>query len=292
MRKLSRSAAQPVEARDRDLRCFVEILRSASNGASVALPEFETMSTLQLGSSNRDVTRLQELLNLAGATPRLRADGQFGPATDRAVRRFQSHHALTDDGIVGTRTWSALERAAHVNARTTPEQPPPADNGPVASTGEGFCFPFSFRTSPDWKGGARYFGARRDNGNRLHAGCDLLAPAGTTIYAIADGTLVRSPYYFYSNTYAVEVRHGPYLVRYGEIMGGSYIGGQHPRKGQPICKVGRLSSGSSMLHFEIYSNGASTAPLTTSHGPYKRRSDVFNASPLLDQWARNLPHAH
>ena len=105
----------------------------------------------------------------------------------------------------------------------------------------------------------------------------------------ADGTLVRSPYYFYSDTYAVEIRHGDFLMRYGEILGGSYIGGQHVRKGQPIAKIGRLASGSSMLHFEMYSNGASSAPLTTSTGPYKRRGDVINASAHLDEWAHHLP---
>ncbi len=270
-------------------------------------------TTLTRGASSNEVRQVQELLNLAGSHPHLRPDGTYGGQTEQAVRHFQSTHALGVDGKVGQLTWHALERAAqsHATLLATPDgnapaapktpfapphsattTPAPHDSPAPAhlvSGGSGFCFPLAHRPSPDWKSGARYFGAPRANGTRLHAGCDLLGPRGTTIHAVADGTLVRSPYYFYSDTYAVEIRHGDFLIRYGEILGGSYIGGHSVKRGQPIAKIGLLSSGSSMLHFEMYSNGASTAPLTTGTGPYKRRGDLINASAHLDEWAHHLP---
>lgn len=39
------------------------------------------------------------------------ADGDFGPVTERAARAFQSRAGLKVDGIIGARTWAALQGA-------------------------------------------------------------------------------------------------------------------------------------------------------------------------------------
>ena len=56
---------------------------------------------LKLGSSGDEVKQLQTKL---GLTP----DGDFGPATEKAVKTWQEKNGLTADGIVGDTTWSKL----------------------------------------------------------------------------------------------------------------------------------------------------------------------------------------
>lgn len=67
---------------------------------------------LKKGSKGDEVTELQNLLNYRlKPSPGLVVDGKFGPATDAAVRRFQSSKWLVIDGCVGPCTWSALYEA-------------------------------------------------------------------------------------------------------------------------------------------------------------------------------------
>jgi hypothetical protein len=153
-----------------------------------------------------------------------------------------------------------------------------------------FMFPLAALPKQSWHSGGCNFGASRDHGARRHAGCDLKEPKGTQIYAVADGILVQRPYAFTPGVHAVEIQHGPYLMRYGEILPGSYTGGKTVKKGEPICKIGILDSGKQMLHFEIYSNGSSRVPLTNKRSPslFRRRSDLMDPTKLLDEWASRL----
>jgi len=65
--------------------------------------------TVRLGDKNRAVRAVQDQLAARGVN--LESDGDFGPATERAVRDFQQSKGLSVDGIVGARTWSALVAA-------------------------------------------------------------------------------------------------------------------------------------------------------------------------------------
>lgn len=62
---------------------------------------------LKNGSFSSSVKAAQTLLNLHDA--KLAVDGVFGPATEAAVRNFQTVLHLTVDGIVGPATWTALD---------------------------------------------------------------------------------------------------------------------------------------------------------------------------------------
>lgn len=63
-------------------------------------------ATLRRGMHGPDVRRLQKKLIEKGAD--IVADGAFGPATDKAVRKFQRDNGLGVDGIVGRMTWAKL----------------------------------------------------------------------------------------------------------------------------------------------------------------------------------------
>jgi len=65
---------------------------------------------LQIGSSGPEVGRLQTLLNQKSIVkPNLKVDNSFGYITRSAVIQFQREKWLSDDGIAGPATWSALE---------------------------------------------------------------------------------------------------------------------------------------------------------------------------------------
>ncbi len=66
------------------------------------------MELILIGHSGYDVRVLQQRLQAAGYD--LAVDGDFGPATDSAVRAFQRDRGLIDDGVVGTKTQAALQQ--------------------------------------------------------------------------------------------------------------------------------------------------------------------------------------
>ena len=64
--------------------------------------------SIRSGSAGSDVRRLQRLLVEMKILSFERIDGNFGSATEAAVKDFQSGNGLTADGIVGPQTWSKL----------------------------------------------------------------------------------------------------------------------------------------------------------------------------------------
>lgn len=71
-----------------------------------------TKPTLRRGSKGEYVTLAQtELIQKGYDCGTFGADGQFGAATEKAVRAFQKAHGLTVDGVIGKNTWAALDAA-------------------------------------------------------------------------------------------------------------------------------------------------------------------------------------
>ena len=105
------------------IHCSIEVKRSTVDDRSwgwthYAIPkgingEVEPVidkPTLRRGSKGEYVTLLQTMLIQRGYdVGRWGADGSFGTGTESAVKLFQEDHGLANDGIVGQKTWAALE---------------------------------------------------------------------------------------------------------------------------------------------------------------------------------------
>ena len=66
---------------------------------------------LRRGAKGVEVRQVQEALVALGYSTTI--DGKFGPATAQAVKSFQASSGLTDDGVVGPATLSALSAAVN-----------------------------------------------------------------------------------------------------------------------------------------------------------------------------------
>lgn len=76
---------------------------AAQVGGSPAAPVWPA---LRLGASGESVRTLQYLLRRAGTT--VTVDGAYGPATEAAVRSFQTERQSAVDGVAGRQTWNHL----------------------------------------------------------------------------------------------------------------------------------------------------------------------------------------
>jgi murein DD-endopeptidase MepM/ murein hydrolase activator NlpD len=260
------------------------------------------------GAQNRqaDVKMVQRLLQTAAKAlpaPQIdpkKVDGKISrpPATSEtvsAIEAFQNLFTGAVDGVIapGGQTWAALLRAADKMTDSTEN---------LSSASQWF-FPFAAVPAESWEKPPLAFASARAGGARLHAGCDLYFPRGTPIHAIADGVVIRGPYPFYCETFALEIDHGAVLARYGEIQNKTEVtAGATVRAGQKIAYVGHLVGirvPSDMLHFELYDKTAS-GPLTVASGsgsaarngvPFMRRKDLIDPTLKLNQWQENLPQA-
>src|SRR5579872_5475572 len=77
------------------------------------------MTILKLGSTGTDVVTLQQRLQRQGFDPGP-INGQFGVATETALRAFQQSVGLESDGIAGPNTMAALQMPS-VASNVTPE---------------------------------------------------------------------------------------------------------------------------------------------------------------------------
>ncbi len=122
------------------------------------------VKVLRRGDRGAEVAEAQELLNRAGAL--LDADGDFGPATARAVREFCSAQGAQDIDMIDTELWEFL----HTLAEPSPDIPTRAVTF-IAREEVGSRELYDRQaTHPEWPGGA--------SGVTIGVGYDLGYQAG------------------------------------------------------------------------------------------------------------------
>lgn len=87
---------------------------------------YKAGATLMAGD---DVLEVQNALIACGYDPGA-ADKKYGPKTEAAVRLFQKDYHLEVDGVVGSKTWAALEAAREAAATQGEAENQPAENAP------------------------------------------------------------------------------------------------------------------------------------------------------------------
>jgi GH24 family phage-related lysozyme (muramidase) len=126
-----------------------------------------------------EVKRLQLALKKAGHS--VDTDGLFGEGTAKAVKAFQREHGLQDDGVVGSKTWKALEGAGVGKSKEHPAHEKPAGG---ASLLKGFRGDLSWVHAREGHAGKAYW-AGGESGVTLDPGVDL---------GYADSSLIEAAY--------------------------------------------------------------------------------------------------
>ena len=104
--------------------------------------------------------------------------------------------------------------------------------------------------------GARRFMSKRGDA-KYHVGIDVYANDGDPVLACESGRIINV-YHFYHGAWALFVQcKSGLVINYGEVKRNSWkefgLGeGSEVKRGQPIARIGTMSGGSSMLHFETY----------------------------------------
>lgn len=215
------------------------------------------------------------------------------PTGNKAHDRTVSYNNITIAGGKTDAQTASSRRSQKITHQTNEAQ----SAKPVAVAGsikaeqkiiEGLLYPLEIKATADYHTGARRFGSNRASG-RKHAGIDLYAPTGTVVRAMAAGR-VLNVYAFYCNTYAIEIDHGSFIARYGEVdkdEDNIFVEvGDVVARGDKIGKVGKLVGikvPSNMLHLEMYASTKASSLTVKGNPPYQRRADLFDPTPSMDK---------
>ena len=228
---------------------------------------------LSLGSRGEAVKTMQRQLIAVGIVVFGGADGVFGPATQTALKQFQTQAGLPASGVLDEATKAALVAAAPVPTPppvapptpppVAPPTPPPA--GPPATPPAGPIVLAAFPVTATCSFTDTY-GAPR-SGGRKHQGVDILMASGSPIFAVLDGRISKKQIAYAGslggNSLWLSATDGTYFfyAHLSAFADGIEVGSV-VTAGTLIGYVGATGNASvSHLHFEIHlSGGAAVNP--------------------------------
>ena len=104
----------------------IKVSELYSEGITISDIDRIYSTSLRRGNRGNEVKLIQYYLNFLSffnnRLPSIDADGIFGPATENAVKAFQSEYGLTADGIVGRDTWNRLQDAYFSTLNSLPDE--------------------------------------------------------------------------------------------------------------------------------------------------------------------------
>lgn len=211
-----------------------------------------TSVLLRIGSAGRLVKDLQAELRRRGI--RIAVDGEFGPATKRAVRAIQRRLKMKATGVANTKLLVRLGLRARLTAAAAAPVTPKIAPGASPYL---LVFPVAGANSyTDDFGDARHQGS--------HEGTDVMADRGTPLLAVADARVIRlsrtesglggvslwleradgTQYYYAHMTTITDGLAEGSKVAVGQLVG-------------TVGNTGDARYGAAHLHFEIHPGGGS-----------------------------------
>lgn len=201
--------------------------------------------TVERGDRGAAVKLVQRALTRIGY--RTRADGVFGPATARLVRRYERRYRIAVDGTVSRGQARGMLRRARMNVKLVDRVGAPSAAAQPRAVAPGSA---TFPIQGAWKQGDGF--GERSGG---HDGVDLLAACGTPLVAAHAGKVIITGSHGSAGNYVVirSADTGEDQV-YMHLQGTPAASkGDAVAAGQSLGAVGQTGNASTChLHFEIW----------------------------------------